>query len=249
VKRVLITRPGKQAEPFTAGLRAAGFIPISFPVIEIRPMEDSSRLDSALGGLYAYDWVVFTSVNGVEMAWERMDVQQIEFPVTLRAAAIGPKTAAALKSRGIKPFFVPEEYIAEAILPGLGDLRGKRVLLLRAEIARESLALAIRAAGGVADEIATYRTLQANPDTAGLEAIRQGVDVVTLTSPSTVTHFNAILRDAGLDPRSLPGNPLFACIGPITTAAAERARLPNLHTAATFTSEGLIELLQKISVR
>jgi uroporphyrinogen-III synthase len=249
MKRVLITRPQRQAEPMAAGLLASGFLSIFFPVIEICPMPDPSALDAALRGLDRYDWVVFTSVNGVDAVWERIERQKIAFPKLMRCAAIGPKTAAALESRGVTPLFVPEEYIAEAILPGLGDLRGKRVLLPRAEIAREALALAIRAAGGQADEIAAYRTLRASPDPAGIQAIREGVDVVTLTSPSTVTHLIAILRDAGLDARDLPGQPLFACIGPITTTAAKRAGLPNLRTAATFTSEGLIDLLQKEILR
>ena len=109
-------------------------------------------------------------------------------------AAIGPKTAEALKAHGVTPDFVPEEYVAEAILPGLGDLRGQWVLLPRAEIARKALPEAITAAGGVAHEIAVYQTLPAEPDAEGFAALRSGVDVITLTSPSTVQNFLAIVQ-------------------------------------------------------
>ncbi|MGE5250953.1 MAG: uroporphyrinogen-III synthase, partial [Bacteroidota bacterium] len=143
----------------------------------------------------------------------------------------------------LNPAFVPEEYVAEAILPGLGDLCGKWVLLPRAEIARKALPKAIAAADGIAHEIAVYQTLPAAPDPEGMAALRSGVDVVTFTSPSTVENFIAILEQNGLDPLNLPGKPRFACIGPITEAAARRAGLTGLIVASQYTSEGLISLI------
>ena len=138
----------------------------------------------------------------------------------VRVAAIGPKTADALRKHDIEPDFIPEEYVAEAILPGLGDLRGKWVLLPRAEIARQELPNAILKAGGIAHEIVVYQTLPAKVDMDGLNALKSGVDVITFTSASTVQNFVAIARKNGLDPLKLPNNPLFACIGPITEQAA-----------------------------
>ena len=161
-------------------------------------------------------------------------------------AAIGPKTAETLKARGIMPEFVPEEYVAEAILPGLGDLRGQRVLLPRAEIARKALPEAITAAGGVAHEIAVYQTLPAEPDPQGLAALRSGVDVITLTSPSTVQNFLAILRQNEFDPFDLPGHPVFACIGPITERAAREEGITHLVVAKEYTAEGLVEAIKKL---
>jgi uroporphyrinogen-III synthase len=165
-------------------------------------------------------------------------------PPSVRLAAIGPKTAAALERRGAAPHFVPEEYVAEAILPGLGDLNGRRVLLLRADLARPALALAINAAGGTADEIAAYRTLPAQPDPEGLEALRQGVDVITFTSSSTVRNFSALARCAGLNPLALPCRPLFACIGPITAGTAWTEGFPVGLVAGEYTTSGLIRALQ-----
>lgn len=242
MKRILVTRPRTQADLFADGLKTVGFEPIYFPVIEIHPIEDNSELDQALKNINKYDWVVFTSVNAVAVVFEKL--KQIS-PLP-RVAAIGPKTAEALKARGITPDFVPEEYIAEAILPGMGDLRGKWVLLPRAEIARKALPEAIKAAGGVAHEIAVYQTLPARPDPKGLAVLRSGVDVITLTSPSTVQNFLAILRQNEFDPFNLPGHPVFACIGPITERAAREEGFTHLVVAKEYTAEGLVEAIKKL---
>lgn len=242
MKRILVTRPRAQADSFVEGLRAAGFEPICFPVIEIRSVEDHARLDQALVQINKYDWVVFTSVNGVEVVFARLE----KYSSLPRVAAIGPKTAEALQARGVTPDFVPDEYVAEAILPGLGDLQGKWVLLPRAEIARKALPEAIVSAGGIAHEIAVYKTLPAQSDADGLAALKSGVDVITLTSPSTVQNFVAIIKQNGLDPLKLPNNPLFACIGPITEQAAREEGLSNLVVAKEYTTEGLIQILSDL---
>jgi uroporphyrinogen-III synthase len=248
MKRILITRPRAQANDFGEHLRAAGYEPIFFPVIEIQPIENNVALERAMAKLECYDWLVFTSVNAVEVVFNRHSPLLKGEGAGVRCAAIGPKTAEALKTRGITPDFVPEEYIAESILPGLGDLRGKWVLLPRAEIARKALPEAIFEAGGIPHEISVYKTLPAQPSSEGLDALRSGVDIVTLTSPSTVHNFIALARQEGLDPLSLPGNPLFACIGPITEQAAREEGLVNLVTAKEYTTEGLIEVISKLEV-
>jgi len=244
MKRILVTRPRTQADSFVEGLRNAGFEPIYFPVIEIQSIEDNSELDQALVQINKYDWVVFTSVNGVDLVFDRLET----YSSLPRVAAIGPKTAQALKARGVTPDFVPEEYIAEAILPGLGDLRGKWVLLPRAEIARKALPEAILNAGGIAHEIAVYKTLPTQPDTEGLIALKTGVDVVTFTSASSVENFVAMMRQNKLDLLNLPNNPLFACIGPITEQAAREEGLVNLVVAKEHTTEGLIEAISKLEI-
>ncbi len=246
--RILVTRPRAQADPFADGLRSAGFEPIFFPVIEIRPMDNNAELDQALKNLSRYDWIVFTSVNAVDVVFERLSSpfgRKVR-DEGVKIAAIGPKTAEALRKHNTGPDFIPEEYVAEAILPGLGDLRGKWVLLPRAEIARKALPEAIVKAGGIAHEIAVYKTLPAQPDAVGLAALRSGVDVITLTSPSTVQNFAAIARQNGLDPLRLPNNPLFACIGPITEQAAQEEGMIDLVVAEEYTTEGLIEVIGRL---
>jgi uroporphyrinogen-III synthase len=250
MQKVLITRPRTQANPFAEDLRKAGFEPVIFPVIEIHPIDDNLLLRTALHQLDQYDWLVFTSVNGVNIVWDEFTKMGIErIPQNVRVGAIGPKTAEALQAHGRMPTFIPDQYVAEALLPGLGNLQGCRVLLLRAEIARQALPEAIRQAGGTADEIAVYRTLPAEPDPQGLLALRTGVQVVTLTSPSTVINFVVIARAAGLDPLNLPGNPVYACIGPITAQAAQAENLPRLIVAKEYTTHGLIAAIQKLEMR
>jgi uroporphyrinogen III methyltransferase/synthase len=253
--KVLITRPRSQADSFAAALVTAGFKPVFFPVIEIRPFEENVALDRAIAKLDCYDWIAFTSINGVDAFFSRVVFLSLLGSLTrmlrqgandegIRVAAIGPKTAQALISRGVTPDFVPDEYIAEAILPGLGDLHGRWVLLPRAEIARKALPKAIVAAGGVAHEIAVYQTVPAEPAPEGLAALKSGVDAVTFTSPSTVENFVELVHRAGLDPLRLPGNPKIACIGPITQKAAEEAGFMNMIMAEEYTTEGLVELLR-----
>lgn len=243
-KRILITRPRAQSAGFTRRLEELDAIPILFPVIEIAPVKESRALDEALRHLDQYDWLVLTSANGVQVTWKRLsDLHITALPEGLKVAAIGPKTAAALRSVGTTPNFVPDEYVAEAILPGLGELRGCRVLLLRADLARPALPQAIRQGGGEATEIAVYNTVVAEPDPEALQALRQGVDVVTFTSSSTVRNFVSLFRRAGLDPAMLPGNPLFACIGPITAQTAGEQGLPVSVLASEYTAEGLIQAL------
>jgi uroporphyrinogen III methyltransferase/synthase len=252
--KVLITRPRNQADSFASALADAGFEPIFFPVIEIRPFEENVALDRAIEKLGCYDWVVFTSVNGVDAFFERYllhrkateNAEKSKINLSdsaVKVAAIGPRTAQSLKDHGVTPDFVPDEYIAEAILPGLGDLRGRWVLLPRAEIARKALPEAVVQAGGVAHEIAVYQTIPAEPDPDGLATLKSGVEAVTFTSPSTVQNFVEIVRRAGLDPIRLPGNPQIACIGPITEKAAREAGFNDIAVAEEFTTEGIVILL------
>ena len=246
--KVLITRPRAQSESFASALRAAGFESIYFPVIEIRPIENNTELDKAIKNIEKYDWVVFTSVNAVPPTVSPHFLQKWgECPEGTRGvkvAAIGPKTADALRKHNIEPDFIPDEYVAEAILSGLGDLKNKWVLLPRAEIARKDLPEAILKAGGIAHEIVVYQTLPAEVDADGLSALKSGVDVVTFTSASTVENFIAVMRQNKLDPLNLPNNPLFACIGPITEQAAREEGLVNLVVAKEYTTEGLIEAIR-----
>jgi uroporphyrinogen-III synthase len=248
--KVLITRPRRQSDTLAQALRQAGAEPILFPVIEIAPAEDNTALDRALNILTCYDWLVLTSVNGVEAVWNRMEALGLgSLPAELRVAAIGPKTAGAVRQRGTEPQYVPGEYVAEAILPGLGDLRGRWVLLPRADLARPDLARLIEQSGGVAHEIAAYRTLPASPTPEGLEALRQGVDIVAFTSSSTVRNFAALARAAGMDPLDLPGRPRILCIGPITAATANQEGFAVDAVAEEYTAEGLLKIILDKEIR
>lgn len=243
MKRVLVTRPRSQADGFAEKLRDAGFEAIFFPVIEIQPIQENPALDRALEKLNCYEWVVFTSVNGVEVVFDKHSPLPMGEGQDVRVAAIGPKTAEALQVRGVIPNFVPGEYVAEAVLPGLGDLKNKWVLLPRAEIARKALPDAIVTAGGIAHEIAVYKTLPAEVDSQGMVALKSGVDWITFTSPSTVENFIEILHKQKMDPFQLEGNPQIACIGPITERAAKEEGFQVDLVAEKYTTEGLVNAL------
>jgi uroporphyrinogen-III synthase len=185
-------------------------------------------------------------VNTVDVVYNQFP--SLNWNASTQVAAIGPKTADALKTHGITPDFVPAEYVAEAILPGLGDLRGKWVLMPRAEIARKELPEAICNAGGVPHEITVYKTLPAQVNEDGLEALRAGVDMLTFTSVSTVENFVAITQKNKLDPFNLPKKPQVACIGPITAQAARQAGFENIIVAKEYTTDGLMEIVKNIEV-
>ncbi len=246
-QKVLVTRPRAQSADFGAALQAAGFEPVYFPVIEIHPLPDLSALDQALAHIERYDWVIFTSANAVNIVGERAREARPASLAARKIAAVGPKTAAALQDWQLQAALVPDEYLPEALLPGLGALRGRHLLLLRAEIARPALPQAIAAAGGALDEVAVYQTLPAQPDPAGLAALRAGVDWLTFTSPSSVQNFAALARRHGLDPLRLPGDPRPACIGPITLQAAREEGFNNILSAQEYTAMGLVEAIAAAS--
>ncbi|MBI5934403.1 MAG: uroporphyrinogen-III synthase [Chloroflexi bacterium] len=241
--KVLITRPRAQADDFADKLRVAGFEPIYFPVIEIRPIENNAELEIAIKNIQKYDWVVFTSVNAVDVVLKSSASSVFS---VVRIAAIGPKTAEALRKHNIESDFIPDEYVGEAIMSGLGDVKNKWILLPRAEIARAELPEAISKAGGIAHEIIVYRTLSAEVNKEGLAALKSGVDVVTFTSVSTVENFVAIAKQNGLDPLNLPSNPLFACIGSVTELAAREMGFQNIVVAKKYTTDGLLEAIAKL---
>lgn len=138
---------------------------------------------------------------------------------------------------------MPDEFIAEAIPPGLGQINGKKFLLLRADLARPALADNIQAAGGEVDEVTAYRTIAAQADPQAIDSLRSGVDAITFTSSSTVRNFIAMLRQSGMDYSQLPGPPKIACIGPITAQTARELGLPVDLIAENYTIEGLAALL------
>jgi len=153
-------------------------------------------------------------------------------------AAIGPATAHALEAHGVAVTLIPDEYVAESIVASIGDVRGQRILLPRADIAREALALELRQRGAVVDEIAAYRTLPAQPDPSGLAELQRGVDVITFTSSSTVRNFVALVGQ-----EAILSHTLIACIGPITANTARELGWRVDIMAREYTMTGLVAAL------
>lgn len=241
--RVVVTRPAGQAGDLVSALRDLGAEPILESAIRIDPLEDTTQLDAALRRIGGYDWVVFTSRNGVEQVWarfQRLDEGLAEMledgehgrrPGVPRVAAIGPGTAAALERRGVRPDFVPEEYVAEALAAGLPVVPGARVLCLRAQISRPALRELLTARGATVDDVVAYRTRAATSAASGGR-----VDAVTFTSPSTVREY---LRGGG----HVPPDAAVVCIGPVTARAAREHGLRVDAVAGRYTIAGLVEAL------
>jgi uroporphyrinogen III methyltransferase/synthase len=245
-KRILITRPRPQAETFARLLEREGARPFFFPVIEILPPEDWSALDEALRNLDRYDWLILKSLNGAEAVLGRLDALGMrQSPAGLRVAAVGPVTAARLARAGLRNSVVPSKYTAAAILPELGDIAGGRILLPGSDIAPRKLSAALRGAGAIVDVVTAYRLVSMQPSPAEFEALRRGVDVVCFASPSSVTGFVRALHAHGVEARRPPSDPLIACIGPVTAAAARAAGLRVDVEAAEHTVVGLLEALKR----
>jgi len=244
MQQILITRPGEEAAEFAHQVRAASFEPVLFPTIAIRPVEDNVALQRALAKLACYDWVVFTSANAVRFfPSTQLSSRWGEDRERERIAAIGAKTAKALRARGIEPDLIPETHTAEALVSAMGDLRGRWVLFPSSDIAREALPEGVAKASGVVHQIVVYRTLPTEPDPEGLTALRAGVDWLTFTSPSTARNFVALVHNAGFDPFHLPGAPKVACIGPVTADAARELGFHVDAIAEPHTSEGLLNAI------
>lgn len=239
-KRILVTRPRAQAADLCDKLAVLGAEPIVFPTIEIAPLKDASWLDQAIRQLSQYDWIIFTSVNGVTAFWDRLHAAEKDSSALaeVSVAAIGPATAQALEQRGVQPHFIPAEYVAEAIVEGIGVVRGRRILLPRADIAREALASELERRGALVDEIAAYRTLPAAPDPRGLAELRRGVDAITFTSSSTVRNFVQLVGGDAISPGAA-----IACIGPITAQTARELGLSVDVAATEYTTNGLVQAL------
>jgi len=244
-KRVLITRPREQADDFARRLEALGAVPVALPAIRLASPADWGPLDAAAARLSAYDWVVFTSANGVRFVAERLRELGKAHPVfqTNRVAAIGPATAEALRALEERVDFVPARYVAEAIAEELGTVAGQRFLLLRADIARPALREQLRARGAEVVEVSAYRTQTEPLDRADIDArLRDGVDAVTFTSASTVRG----LADALGGELAPLRDCLIAAIGPVTAQAAAAAGLPPDVVAREHTVPGLIHALQEV---
>jgi uroporphyrinogen III methyltransferase/synthase len=220
------------------------------PTIALAPPKSWRPLDQALARLPRYNWLIFTSVNGVERFLARMKRRGLG-PSALRGAriaAIGPATARALRRQGLRPDVVPDEFRAEGLLKKLGTTgwRGKRVLLARAAAAREVLPQELRRRGARVEVVAVYRTIVPASSRRRARGLfgRRKPDAITFTSSSTVRNFVSLLGRARAR-RALAGVAV-ASIGPVTSRTARGLGLQVAVEAKEFTTTGLVKALEKL---
>ena len=247
--RILTTRASKQAGGLVHPLHELGAEVIEIPTIEIRPPRSYKALDSALEKIDDYDWLVLTSVNGVEALFTRLKKLRIS-PSNLnhlQIAAIGPATQREIEKQGFKVAVMPEKYVAESVVDALkGETEGKRVLLVRAKVARDVLPNELRKAGAKVDVVEAYEThvpAGAKTKLNKLFANRSArPDVVTFTSSSTATNFLDLLdKEHYHTLREI----WLASIGPVTSATLRNAGFkPNIE-AVDYTMEGLALAIAK----
>jgi uroporphyrinogen-III synthase len=249
--RILVGRARHQAGALSAQLRAQGATVIEIPFIEIRKPKSFQPLDSTLKNIREYDWLILTSVNGVDALWQRMSKLHLgpQSLKTVRIAAIGPATKKAIEQGGVKVDVVPREYIAESVVRSLRRrIQGKRVLLVRAKVARDVIPRELRRAGAQVDVVEAYQTVVPATSRARLRSVlrnpRRRPHLVTFTSSSTVRNFVNLLGANNAQPSGIR----FASIGPVTTATLRELGFNPDIEASEFTIPGLVKALVKAIV-
>jgi uroporphyrinogen III methyltransferase/synthase len=245
-KRILVTRAREQASALTQRLEAAGAEVVEFPAIQIAPPETWEPLDAAVSRLREYQWVIFTSANGVRFFWDRLrhagrDARDL-FGITV--CAIGPATAAALGERGVRADLVPNEFRAEGLVDAVGGRLhpGARVLLARAAEAREVLPEELNRLGALVDVVPAYRTMKTASNADEVRGLLQEgkIHAITFTSSSTVKHF---LDLVGGDGGPLLRDVVVASIGPITAETAARRGIVSHVVPESYTIPALADAL------
>lgn len=247
-KRIVVTRPRTQAGELARRLSELGAEVIDFPTISIEPPMDYAPMDRAIEQLEQYDWLFFTSVNGVQSFFDRLrhlgkNSQCIKH---LKVVAIGPETAGRLEAEGIHVYLVPAKYQSEGILEELdpAEIRGGRILMPRAAKAREILPETLRQWGAAVDVVQAYKTVLPQDRQFGLhELFQKQIDVITFTSSSTVENFLGLLN--GEDPSRILQGLVVACIGPITARTAIERGLRVDIVSSEFTISGLVAAIVK----
>jgi uroporphyrinogen III methyltransferase / synthase len=247
-KKVLITRSRAQSRQMSERIRELGGDPILFPTIQIAPPDDFGPLDNAIHRISSFDWVVFTSVNGVDRFFQRYfevksDIRDMAGP---RIGAIGPVTAASIRRHGLSVDLLAKKFVAEGILELLSeeDVRNMKFLIPRAARARDILPDELRRLGGEVEVVPVYRTIP--PDDADIadtrEMLKRGeIDAITFTSSSTFTHFLEMMK--GIDLQQDLGSVVLASIGPITSETIRENGLTPTVEASEYTIDGLVEAL------
>jgi uroporphyrinogen III methyltransferase/synthase len=242
-RSVVVTRTREQAGALSSRLRALGALVVELPTIEVVPAADYGPLDAAIAELERYDWLIFTSANGVRFFLERLDRSGRDLRVLrARICAIGPATRAALEALHLKVDLMGREYVAEGLLEAFApyDLAGARVLLPRAAVARDLVPVELARRGARVDVVEAYRTVTpagAAANAAALFGATPRPDWIVFTSSSTVTNCVAV---AGVE--ALRGLKV-ASIGPVTSAAARELGLEVAAEASPHTIDGLVEAL------
>lgn len=251
--RILVSRAREQAGKLSDGLRAAGAEVMEIPFIEIRPPRSYKCMDDALRLVSEYEWLILTSVNGVQALFARME--KLGIPkrrlLPLNIVAIGPATRAAIEKEGLQVAVTPKEYVAEAVVEALhSKVKGKRVLLCRAKIARDVIPRELRALGAFVDVVEAYETVIPAASRVKLRRVLRDLEnrphAITFTSSSTVKNYVSLLGIRSGKSKLVQGV-LNASIGPVTSDTLREYELAVDIEASEYTIPGLIRALSEFA--
>lgn len=254
-KTVIVTRARAQAADLTNELEQQGATVIHCPTIETIPPTDVEPLDAAIAHLEEYDWVVFTSANGVDFFFRRLYEQRKDGVGSLRRISIctiGPATTRALELNGVRTTLCASESKGEGVLKELIDyvggpsgVLGRRFLIPRAKVARDVLPSGLRRCGAKVDSVEAYQTVAPKIDLTGVVRLfeKQSIDAITFTSSSTVSNFAALVGSKDLS--TLLGKTVVACIGPVTAKTAGRFGLSKIIQPEIYNAHELVRCIVK----
>ena len=247
-KKVLVTRSQDKAGRLSERLRALGAQPVELPTLKITAAKNTGALDSAIRGLFLYDWLVFTSTYGVDAFFGRLnslgkDARTLR---CLRVACVGPETARALRERGVEADAMPSDFETRALPAAIrkiaGDLKGLRLLLVRTDIAPIELETLLKKEGAHTHRVTGYRTRRVKPSSKQLtELLQEPPDYLTFTSSSTASNLAQALGKSSL--KKLAARSRVASIGPVTTRTLRSLGLKPACQASRYDIDGLVNAL------
>ncbi len=244
-KRILNTRGKKQAAEFSMKITAAGGTPIELPLLTFEKPKNTTIIKNTLCNLKSYDWLIFTSKNGVDSFFDFYNQVVEEAGMNLplpKIAVVGTKTEKALLTKGYKPELVPEEFIAEGLFKSLKPFvkKGARFLLARGNLARSYLVDELIRHGAEATDLVVYETVGDSREKERLITLLKDkqIDIITFTSPSTVKQFYKMVEQ--LEWQLWTKNLIFACIGPETEKCAKQLHIPIHICPAHYTIDHLL---------
>ncbi|MGA9771834.1 MAG: uroporphyrinogen-III synthase [Blastocatellia bacterium] len=252
-KTVMVTRPRAQSKEMSDMLERLGAVVIHCPAIEIIEPDNWDALDTAIEKINTYDWIIFTSANGPRFFFPRLANRRkdgIASMAELIVCAIGPATARAIESAGVRVDVTATDSKAEGALRAIIEytggeekLKGQRLLIPRARIAREVLPDELVRLGAEVDTVETYQTVKPAMDAGNIVDLfaRGGIDAITFTSSSTVSNFARLVGTNDLS--ALLQGVLIACIGPVTTGTAIEYKLEKIVQPESYTSAALVETI------
>ena len=249
-KRILVTRAHNQADELSSLLRQFGAEVVEVPVIEIHPPDSYEALDAALNDIMQYDWLILTSVNGVEALFARLEPLglSVDSLQHLKIAAIGPATEERVQDHGLVVDIVPARYVAEEVVRALRKLvKGEKVLLVRAKVARDVIPEQLRHAGAQVDVAEAYQTTVPDDAKQRMQRVFEESplpDAITFTSSSTVKNFLSVV--VGTEIPAKLSTVKFASIGPVTSDTLGEHGLPVHIEADEYTMEGLAQALVQL---